>query len=133
MGLNFGIHDCSKNTATMCMWNETIAGRGANEIISCLMKYIANIPMQVKTLTCYSDSSFGLNKNSQMICFWSHLITQKRFKRIDHKFLVRGHTYLPNDRDFSHIEKRRPVQRCSYQMTGRRLYAKLVDQNLLKC
>ena len=29
------------------------------------------------------------------------------YKQIDHKFLVRGHTFLPNDRDFSHIEKRK--------------------------
>ena len=27
------------------------------------------------------------------------------YKQIDHKFLVR--TFLPNDRDFSHIEKRK--------------------------
>ena len=30
---NFGIHDCSRDAAVMCMWNETIAGRGANEIM----------------------------------------------------------------------------------------------------
>ena len=36
-----------------------------------------------------------------MTCFWNSLILQK-----DHKFLFRGHTYLPNDRDFSHIEKK---------------------------
>ena len=46
-----------------------------------------------------------------MICFWSHLIAKNRFDRIDHKFLVRGHTYLPNDRDFSHIEKRKASAR----------------------
>ena len=59
---NFGIHDCSKDTAVMCMWDETIAGRGANEIISCLMEYISKLPPSVKTLTCYSDSCFGQKK-----------------------------------------------------------------------
>ena len=53
-------------------------------------------------LVCYSDSCFGQNKIFAMICFWNSLI---QFKQIDHKYLVRGHTYLPNDRDFSHIEK----------------------------
>lgn len=104
---NFGIHDCCSNSAVMCVWNETIAGRGSNEIISCLLEYITQIPPQIKTLTCYSDSCFGQNKNSQIICFWSNLILQKRFTRIDHKYLVRGHTYLPNDRDFAQIEKRK--------------------------
>lgn len=46
-----------------------------------------------------------------MICFWNHLINQKRFNRIDHKFLVQGHTYLPNDRDFAQIEKRKASAR----------------------
>jgi len=32
-----------------------------------------------------------------------------RFEQIDHKFLVRGHTYLPNDRDFVHTEKRKDI------------------------
>ena len=48
----------------------------------------------------------GHNKNSQKICFWTHLISQKRFTRIDHKYLIHGHTFLPNDRDFAQIEKR---------------------------
>ena len=104
---NLGIHNCTNETAVMCMWDETIAGRGANEIISCLMEYISELPPSVKTLTCYSDSCFGQNKNTQIICFWTHLIAQKRFSRIDHKYLVRGHTYLPNDRDFAQIEKRK--------------------------
>ena len=41
-----------------------------------------------------------------MICFWNNQALT-RFEQIDHKFLVRGHTYLPNDRDFAHIEKRK--------------------------
>jgi len=29
------------------------------------------------------------------------------FTQIDHKFLVRGHTYLPCDHDFAQIEKKK--------------------------
>ena len=83
---------------------ELSAGRGADEICSCLHQYITNLPPQVKKLTCFSDSCFGQNKNFQMICFWNWQINQGRFSQVDHKFLVRGHTYLPNDR---HIEKRK--------------------------
>ena len=93
------------------MWNQTIAGRGANEILSYLVEYLTTVNPLVKTLTCYSDSCFGQNKNSQIICFWNHPINQKQFNRIDHKFLVRGHTYLPNDRDFAQIEKRKASAR----------------------
>ena len=104
---NFGIHECSNESAVMCLWNECIAGRGSSEMISCLMEYFTHKQTQTKKLTCYSDSCFGQNKNTNMICFWAWLILQGKFIRIDHKFLVRGHTYLPCDRDFAHIEKRK--------------------------
>ena len=92
----------------MCVWNETIAGRGSSEIALCLLEYLSSSNPTMKRLICYSDSYFGQNKNTQMICFWESLIWCKRFTRIDHKFLVRGHTYLPCDRDFALIEKRKP-------------------------
>lgn len=47
---NFGIHDCTNESAVMCMWNETIAGRGANEILSCLLEYLTTVNPLVKTL-----------------------------------------------------------------------------------
>ena len=95
----------------MCVWNETIAGRGACEIVSCLLQYVSRLRANATKLICYSDSCFGQNKNFTLISFWSSLILKKMFERIDHKFLVRGHTYLPNDRDFSHIEKCKPSAR----------------------
>ena len=105
---NFGIHLCSDHSAVMCMWNECIAGRGSNEIVSCLFDFLVNNKPNVKRLTCYSDSCFGQNKNTQILCFWEWLIWKGCFTRIDHKYLVRGHTYLPCDRDFALIEKRKP-------------------------
>ena len=101
---NFGIHNATTSTASMYMWNEAIAGRGADEICSCLKQYLETLSPQTNRLTCYSDSCFGQNKNFQMVCFWNEQVST-RFEQIDHKFLVRGHTYLPNDRDFAHIEK----------------------------
>ena len=66
---NFGIHNLTGDVATMCLWNETIAGRGADEICSCLRYYLSMLPPETKKLTCYSDSCFGQNKIFQMICF----------------------------------------------------------------
>lgn len=59
---NFGIHNCSNGSATMCVWNECIAGRGANETISCLLEYSAQEQPKAKELICYSDSCFGQKK-----------------------------------------------------------------------
>ena len=107
---NFGIHNTTTGTASMYMWNEAIASRGADEICSCLTHHLTVLSPQTKKLTCYSDSCFGQNKNFQMVCFWNQQVLE-RFEQVDHKFLVRGHTYLPNDRDFAHIEKRKESAR----------------------
>ena len=95
---NFRIHNTTGN-ASMYMWDETIGGRGADEICSCLMKHLETLPPHIKRPTFFSDSCFGQNKNFQVVCFWSQQVLD-RFEQMDHKFLVRGHTYLPNDRDF---------------------------------
>ena len=107
---NFGIHNTTTSAASMYMWNESVAGRGADEICSCLKHHLETLPPQTKRLTCFSDSCFGQNKNFQMVCFWNQQVLE-RFEQVDHKFLVRGHTYLPNDRDFAHIEKRKESAR----------------------
>ena len=39
MTYNIGIHNCGDNTASMLIWPETVAGRGSEEIASCLLKY----------------------------------------------------------------------------------------------
>lgn len=107
---NFGIHNATLGSASMYMWNESIASRGADEVCSCIKSYLETLPISIKEVTFYSDSCFGQNKNFQMICFWNTQVLT-RFVQIDHKFLVRGHTYLPNDRDFAHIEKRKDSAR----------------------
>ena len=42
-----------------------------------------------------------------MMSLFNTLIHKESLSRIDHKFLVREHTYLPNHRDFGHISKRK--------------------------
>lgn len=46
---NFGIHTCKDDSAVMCVWNETIAGRGSSEIISCLLQFF--FPATVSLIT----------------------------------------------------------------------------------
>ena len=107
---NFGIHNTTSGSARMYMWDEAVASRGADEVCSYLMKHFETLSPQTKCLTWFSDSCFGQNKNFQMICFLNQQVLNC-FEQIDHKFLVRGHTYLPNDRDFAHIEKRKSSAR----------------------
>ena len=53
-----------------CVWNECIAGRGSDEIASCLLRYFTELRSTSTKLVCYSDSCFGQNKNFTLICLW---------------------------------------------------------------
>ena len=46
-------------------------------------------------------------RNINVVCLWMHVVASPKFSytTIDHKYMIPGHYYLPNDRDFGSIEK----------------------------
>ena len=47
------------------------------------------------------------NKNITPVGLYCELAKKGVYSVINHKFLTRGHTFLPNDTDFAQIEKRK--------------------------
>ena len=89
----------------MYLWNETIAKRGSIEIASCLIHYFDHfLQDEVKTLKMFSDNCGGQNKNINIVLTCLKQIHEGRFNYIEHNFMEPGHSYLPCDRDFGHIE-----------------------------
>lgn len=103
---NFCVHMCDTNKAVMCMWHEGIAQRGSNEMISCLLQ-VFNTHDFKDNLVVWSDNCSGQNKNRVMIFFFMYLVAIGLFTKIEHTFFVSGHSFLPCDRDFALIEKRK--------------------------
>jgi hypothetical protein len=104
---NFCVHDVKTGRATMYLWNETTAKRGSIEICNCLMNYIEKqTPANRKTLILFSDNCGGQNKNINLVLSCLRKIHEGRFEEINHYFMVPGHSYLPCDRNFGHIEKK---------------------------
>ena len=95
---NFAVVNNVTLDSTMFVWNEAEGRKGADEVSSCLLKYIESVPATVKHLVFWSD---GQNKNHQLQILWM------RFSTVEHKFLEVGHTYLPCDRCFGHIERKK--------------------------
>lgn len=88
------------------MWYKLLAARGANQIASCLYKFISNLSQNVNRITLYSDSCFGQNKNSDVCAmFFTALQNFSNITTIDHKFLIPGHTHMACDVDHSIIER----------------------------
>jgi hypothetical protein len=102
---NFGIHNCADDSACMHLWSESEAKRGSSEVCSCLEHYLDTHESRTRHLVLFTDGCGGQNKNKIMFAYLLRLIKLKKFDRIDHFFLTRGHTFLPNDRDFGVIEK----------------------------
>jgi hypothetical protein len=103
---NLGIHCMNNDVGYMYVWDESEASRGPEEIASALLYHIKK---HVKTtnLICYSDCCGGQNRNIKMALMWNNVVLSDEtiVNNIDNKFLIPGHTYLPNDQDFGLIEK----------------------------
>lgn len=102
---NFGVHDLSNDQAMMFMWHEGEASRGSQEIGSCLVKYVQQLPPSVEHLIAFSDNAGGQNKNKNIIKFWMFLVASSSLQTVDHKFLISGHSFMECDQDFGIIEK----------------------------
>ena len=97
----FGINSAKVGKGKMYTWPETQAKRGANEVISCLDHFIKEyVPETVKKL--FTDGCRGQNHNHTML---QSLVLNGRFDSIIHELPIRGHSYLPCDREFALIEK----------------------------
>lgn len=105
---NLGIHELSEEeNAFMYAWDETIASRGAQEIGSCIRKHIKMYAKHASHIIAYSDACGGQNRNLKQCLLWLKLLSEPdlQLETIDHKFMVSGHSFLPNDRDFGVIEQ----------------------------
>lgn len=63
--------------------------------------------MSATHLILYSDSCGGQNRNIHLLCLYLHIISNPNLpiEIVDHKFMIPGHSYLPNDQDFGVIEQ----------------------------
>ena len=126
---NFCIHDTCSNTASMFLWPESTAGRGSNEIASCILQYFKNTEVNAKTLVAYSDNCAGQNKNFNVLSLWQYLIATNHFEEIRHVFPVSGHTMMPCDRDFGDVERKLRRKKCIYVPSD---YIELIKESRAK-
>lgn len=106
---NLTVHDCDTGQAYCYLWHEGIAGRGANEVGSCVYRcLITDINPEIKNITMYSDTCGGQNKNSHVAVMCMVALQQSPYlQTIDHKFLLPGHTHMECDSDHSLIERKK--------------------------
>ena len=104
---NFGMHDFSFGTGAMHVWDETVASRGAQEVGSCIIKYLKTHDTK-EQLIAWSDSCGGQNRNFKLAFMWMYMIEcpEINITEVTHKFAEPGHSYLQNDSEFGDIERK---------------------------
>lgn len=95
-------------SVTSFCWTENEYKKGSNEIASCIYHTLesADFGEDVHTIRLMCDGCGGQNKNTTLIsmcCYW--FSRQYKIKKIEVVFPVRGHSFMPPDRVFGHIEK----------------------------
>jgi hypothetical protein len=107
---NFTIFDSSNNTVHCVMWDESKGARGGNEMASGLLKWADSVipNSDIEEITIWTDNCYGQNKNKSIVMafFWI-LKSYPQIKRINQKFLLKGHTHMEADTVHAHIEKKR--------------------------
>lgn len=89
-----------------------------------LFKYINKyVPNTIRELHLFSDGCPGQNKNHTLVRFLLALAGTNRFNVIHHYFPIRGHSFLPNDRDFGCIKRKIKKHDRIYEPTE---YAELI-------
>lgn len=117
--LNFTIYEMKGNAnldECFCyVWDETNGNRGANEIGSCLLRYIEHTSKNRSEcdnleLVFFSDNCAGQQKNKYIISLYMYALKKyPNIRSICHKFLVTGHTQ--NEGDCAHSVIERQVKR----------------------
>lgn len=105
----FGVHNLTTRKCTIFIYHDGEVGKGANDVCRPTMLdwYIKNkIDKEVKNLYLFGDNCAGQNKNNTMVRMMMYLCEIKTFNNVKLIFPVRGHSFMPNDRDFGIIRRK---------------------------
>lgn len=101
---NFTIFDPVPKQGYCYVWSENCAKRGANEIGTCVLKFLQEF-CNGNSVTFYSDNCAGQNKNKFIAAMYLFAIGNLNIPSITHKFLITGHTQNEGDSMHSCIER----------------------------
>lgn len=110
---NLTVHEIKSGQTDCFIWREGLGKRGANEIGTCVLKYLENL--RSRYLECegkpldvifYSDNCCGQQKNRYIIAMYLFAVSHLEFiNSITHKYLITGHSQNEGDNAHSVIEK----------------------------
>lgn len=104
---NLTVYNMGNGFGSCYLWSEVIACRGANEVASCLFRFITEHASQGgKIFELFSDNCGGQNRNRFVATlYWFLVGSIDAIESVTHSFLEVGHTQNENDSIHSAIER----------------------------
>ena len=82
------------NDAHCYCWSEVEGGRRSNEIGTCVLQWLRQLPPTVKEVSFYSDTCGGQNRNQNVAALLMYVVQKTQVETITHNFLESGHSYM---------------------------------------
>jgi hypothetical protein len=105
---NLSVYDLATGKAKCFIWDQMQAKRGANEIGSCLHRYLTGLSEEgIREVVMYADNCGGQNKNQFIVAMMLHAVITVQHTEIEKLticYLEAGHTQNENDSVHSSIE-----------------------------
>lgn len=119
---NFTLFELGSKDTTCFVWDESLAGKGATEVTSCLNYYLKQLK-DTNEVIFYSDNCPSQNKNKIVFSFYAWA-TKTYNMKIVHRFLEQGHTQNEADSVHANIEK---------EKKGKKIYVPNQWYTLIQC
>ena len=107
----YDIYSHTTRRHTVHLWNESMSEQGANNVVSCEHEHHLMYPSGAGWLVKWQDSTVGQCNNLTMCRYLIHITDPKAgmhmYHRIDEKYPLKGHSYLPNDSNIAHMKRKR--------------------------
>ena len=102
---NLSRYEFGTKNGTCNVWHECQAGRGSNEIATCVYSALRDAAdRDIKTVALFSDSAGGQNKSRNFVAMLWIATNRFSIEEIEHVFFMRGHSKNENDSLHSAIE-----------------------------
>ena len=109
---NFTIYEQISKEGFCYLWPETHGKHGANEVATCLLKYLRSLPDDIKHVSSFSDTCSGQNRNNFVAAAMLYAINIiNHISTIDMKYMESDHSMMEVDSMHAAIETKRKHQK----------------------
>ncbi len=101
----FGMCSVLEHTQVCYTYDEREAGKGANDVISCLHEFLTRRHVQTPNIRIHADNCRGQNTNTYVMWYLLWLAATARVKHVELKFMIKGHTHFIVDSGIGHTKR----------------------------